>query len=85
MYSSGDASVKFRITKPMISDVIDIFGMDVRFANETDTHVDVYARVTEEAMFQFAKNYSPLVKIISPKKLVDRMKNEIEEMKKLYE
>ncbi|MBR4182406.1 MAG: WYL domain-containing protein, partial [Lachnospiraceae bacterium] len=84
MYSSKNSRVKFRIVKPMISDVIDIFGMDVRFANEMDTHVDVYARVTEEAMFQFAKNYAPGVLVLEPKRLVDRLREDAEKTFRAY-
>ena len=81
MYSSGNTRVKFRITKPMISDVIDIFGMDLRFTNETKTHVDVSVKVTEDAMFQFAKNYAPDVLVLEPKRLADRLK---EDAKRVY-
>ena len=84
MYSSGNSRVKFRIVKPMISDVIDIFGMDVRFMNETDTHVDVSAVVTEEAMFQFAKSYAPDVLVLEPKRLVERLREDAEKVVKAY-
>ena len=76
--------MKFRIVKPMISDVIDIFGMDVRFMNETDTHVDVSARVTEDAMFQFAKNYAPDVLVLEPQRLVERLWEDAEKTYKAY-
>mgnify|MGYP000199440791 FL=1 len=47
MYSSENAFVKFRIVKAMISDVIDLFGKDVTFSDETDTHVSVSVHVNE--------------------------------------
>ena len=84
MYSSKDARVKFRIVKPMISDVIEMFGTDVRFMNETDTHVDVSAKVTEEAMFHFAKRYAPDVIVLEPKRLVDRLREDAKETLKAY-
>ena len=45
MFSSGSTGVRFRIVKRMISDVIDTFGTGVGFTNETDTHVEVVAKV----------------------------------------
>lgn len=37
MYSSETVHVTFRIVKPMITDVIDMFGKDVIFSNEDET------------------------------------------------
>lgn len=84
MYSSGNTRTKFRIVKEMISDVIDLFGLDVDFSNETETHVDVTARVNERAMFQFAKNYAPDVLVLEPKSLVKRLKEDAEKTLKAY-
>ena len=84
MYSSEKSRLTFRIVKPMISDVIDIFGMDVRFFNETDTHVDVSAKVTEEAMFQFAKRYAPDVLVLGPERLVERLREDVKKTLRAY-
>ncbi len=73
MYSSDNARVKFRIVKPMITDVIDIFGRNVTFSDETDTHVTVTAHVNEAAMLQFAKNYASDVMVLEPKRLVNQL------------
>lgn len=56
----------------MISDVIDMFGSNVVFSDETDEHVTVSARVNERAMWQFAKNFAPDVLILESKRLVDQ-------------
>lgn len=74
MYSSDSLSVQFRICKAMISDVVDMFASDVRFLNETDTHIEVRAWVNEVAMKQFAKNFGPDVEILSPAWLREDMK-----------
>ena len=84
MFSSGSTGVRFRIVKRMISDVIDTFGTGVGFTNETDTHVEVVAKVTEDAMFQFAKNYAPDVLVLEPKKLVDRLREDAEKTLAAY-
>ena len=77
MYSSTNENVIFRIVKPMISDVIDIFGGDVRFTEETDTHVTVITKVNLRAMFQFAKNFAPDVEVIKPESLRNEIKEEL--------
>ena len=84
MFSSSSTGVRFRIVKERISTVIDLFGTKVSFVNETDTHVDVIARVTEDAMFQFAKNYAPDVIVLEPKKLVDRLREDAKKVLAAY-
>lgn len=85
MYSSANTRVKFRITKPMISDVIDMLGKDVRFSDETETHVIVSANVNEMAMEQFAKSFAPDVVVLEPTELADKMKKWLEKALKIYE
>lgn len=84
MFSSGTVHAKFRITKPMISDVIDMFGYDVKFTNETDSYVTVTANANEMAMIQFAKAFTPDVMILEPKQLRDKVKNNLESALEKY-
>lgn len=58
MFSSENVKAKFRIVKPMISDVIDMFGKEVRFSDETDDTVTVTATVNEMSMLQFARSFA---------------------------
>ena len=44
----------FRADKSLISDIIDMFGKDVRFSEETDDEITVTVNVNELAMEQFA-------------------------------
>ncbi|WP_370752711.1 WYL domain-containing protein [Ruminococcus sp.] len=74
MFSSKTVRVKFRITKPMISDVIDMFGNDVRFTDETDSFVTVTANANEMSMLQFVKSFAPDVVVLEPKQLEIRLK-----------
>ncbi|WP_417059306.1 WYL domain-containing protein [Ellagibacter isourolithinifaciens] len=78
MYSSVNARCRFRVARAMISDVIDMFGANVVFSDETDKRVAVSARVNERAMWQFAKNFAPDVLILEPKHLVDQVRAEAE-------
>ena len=85
MYSSAREVVTFKIVKPMISDVIDIFGGDVRFTDETDTHVLVVANVNKQSMVQFAKNFAPDVEVLKPEQLRETVRNELNNALKTYE
>ena len=82
MYSGENSFVKFRIARVMLSDVIDMFGKEVVFSDETDTHVSVSVKVNERAAEQFAKSYGPDVIILQPERLREKMKND---MKRLWE
>ena len=73
MFAGKTIRAVFRITKDCISDVIDMFGKDVKFSEETDTHITVTANVNEQAMEQFAKSYTPWIEIIKPAKLREEM------------
>ena len=85
MYSSENAFVKFRIVKAMISDVIDLFGKGVNFSEETDTHVSVSVHLNERAAEQFAKNYAPDVVILQPKRLRDKLRDDLKKSWEAYE
>ena len=84
MYSSDNAQVTFRIVRAMISDVIDVFGGDIRFMDETGTHVTVVAKVNLRAMFQFAKNFAPDVEVIKPETLRNEVKEELRKALEIY-
>ncbi|WP_026522287.1 helix-turn-helix transcriptional regulator [Butyrivibrio sp. VCB2001] len=79
MYSSDTSRAKLRIVNAMISDIVDMFGSDVRFYDQDDTHVSVAVNANETSVLQFAKNYAPDVVILEPKELRDRA---IEDLKK---
>ena len=84
MFATGDTRVKFKIVPRMVTDIVDTFGKDVTFLEETEDYVVVSALVTEGAMFQFAKSYSPDVVILEPQRLVDEMKTWAKQVKKAY-
>ena len=53
----------------MVSDIVDMFGNDIKFSEKDDTHVTVTVRANDTAVLQFAKNYAPDVVILEPKAL----------------
>ncbi len=87
MYSGENVYAKFRIPMRMVGDVIDMFGRDVRFYDEdaAEERVSVAAKVNEQAMAQFAKNFGPDVILMEPQNLVDQVKSELERSVQLYE
>jgi predicted DNA-binding transcriptional regulator YafY len=72
MYSSDSTKVKLRVVNAMISDIVDMFGKDIRFSDKDDTHVSVAVKANETAVLQFAKNYAPDVVILEPKALKEQ-------------
>lgn len=73
MYSSDSNIVKFRIINAMIIDMIDLFGKEVRFMDQDETHVTAMVKVNNKAALQFAKNYAPHVVVLEPKELRERV------------
>lgn len=84
MYAGGSVRARFRIWKPLVSDVLEIFGPDVSFSDEEESYVTVTAWVTERAMEQFAKNFGPDVLVLEPKSLVDSVRRSAEELLQAY-
>lgn len=84
MYSSENVHVKFRISRAMISDIIDMFGSDVRFSDEDESGVTVSTVTNEMAAEQFAKNFSPDVVVLEPQELRNRLKDNLEKSLKFY-
>ena len=78
MYSADNVRVKFHVCRAMISDVIDLFGSDVRFFDEDESGVSVSVFTNELAAEQFAKNFGPDVVILEPKPLRERVKQALE-------
>ena len=85
MFSSETVRVKFRIVKAMVSDVMDMFGSDVVFSDESDTHVTVTAKVNKKSMEQFAKNYAPDVIVLEPKAMADAVRENAKRIVRAYQ
>ena len=73
MFSSENTWVKFRASKSIISDVIDMFGKDVKFTDETENAITVSVKANEMSAEQFAKSFAPDIIVLEPKSLADRV------------
>ncbi len=85
MFAGEDVRAVFRIPKSLLSEVIDIFGRDVRFSDETPSDVTVTVDVNELAMEQFAKVYLPFVEILSPAPLRQKMRENLKNALAMYD
>lgn len=84
MYSSENVRVKFKVVHAMVSDVIDIFGKDVRFLDKDEKYVTVSSKTNEMAMLQFAKRHIPDVVVLEPQRLRDKVREELEKSLEEY-
>ena len=84
MFAGDSVHARFRVPHAMIGDVIDVFGQEVRFMDETATHVTVLAYVNEQAMLQYAKSFAPDVVVLGPEKLVEKVKADLEKALDMY-
>lgn len=77
MFSGENARVAMRIEKFLVGDVIDWFGKDVIFHNETETSVDVSVATNLKAMRYWAMQYANHVEVLRPEKLREEIKGDL--------
>lgn len=84
MFAGESIPVTFTAKKYLINDIIDWFGKDVRFSNETEDEVTVDVRVNRHAMRCWALQYALHIKITAPADLANDVKCDIMEAGKKY-
>lgn len=77
MFTGESVPVTFRAKRYLVSEVIDWFGKEIQFLDETEEEVTVRVTVNLEAMRKWALQYAVHVKVLSPKRLVDMVKEDI--------
>lgn len=85
MFTGESVPVRFRAKKYLVSEILDWFGMDAQFLEETEEEVTVRVVVNLEAMRKWALQYGVHVRVISPQKLVNLIKEDIEKTREQYE
>lgn len=85
MFTGDSTRVKFRAKKYILSEVIDWFGKDISFMDETEDEVTVSVYVNEMAMRKWALQYALHVKVLSPQKLVDEIKDDVAKAAEIYQ
>ena len=84
MFGGESTPVTFAAKKYLINDIIDWFGTDIEFSNETEYDVTVRVNVNLEAMRRWAMQYALHIKIISPQTLVDEVREDIKNAMEIY-
>ena len=68
----------FRMSKVILNDVIDWFGTDIIFSDETDNEVTARVTVNWHAMRHWALQYCRHVRILSPNDLAQTVKEDLQ-------
>ena len=85
MFSDEIRDTEFIIEKKHVPLVIDFFGRHVSFHEQEDSMVSCRLKVSTMAMKHWAVEHANIVKVISPKELVEEIREEIRKANALYE
>lgn len=84
MFADKTEKVTFRAKKYIVSEIIDWFGKDVKFSDETDDEVTAEVRVSKMAMKFWAMQYGEHITVTSPESLVNDIKNALQKAAEKY-
>ena len=85
MFSGESIPVTFRMKKIIINDVIDWFGSDIAFTDETEDEVTARVTVNWSAMRHWALQYCRHVRVLSPIDLAETIKSDLQTALERYE
>lgn len=77
MFSGGSIPVTFRMKKTILNDVIDWFGTEIAFSEETEDEVTARVTVNWHAMRHWALQYCRHTKILAPADLAETVKTDL--------
>ena len=72
------------LRKYLVSEVIDWFGSEIEFFDETQDEVSARVRVNLQAMRKWAMQYAVHTKILSPQSLAEQVKSDLREAVQQY-
>lgn len=84
MFGGESVIVTFRMSKDVLDDVIDWFGTDVAFFDETVDEVTARVTVNWHAMRHWALQYCRHITILSPTDLAQKVKEDLQTALKNY-
>lgn len=84
MFGGESVRVSFRMKMKIIDDVIDWFGSDIVFTDETEDEVTAHVTVNWHAMRHWALQYCRHVRILTPPDLAKTVKGDLDEALKRY-
>lgn len=77
MFADKTVRTKFIATKGIVNDIMDFFGKDVKFSDETEDTVTVTANVVELDMMLWAMQFATEVTVLEPANLAAKCKDNI--------
>ena len=84
MFPGKSEKITFVAKKYLLNDLIDWFGKDIEFSNETENEVTVTVRANLNAMRLWVMQYALHVKVLEPEDLKNQIKNDLQEALKDY-
>ena len=84
MFPGKSERVTFRAKKYLLNDLIDWFGRDIEFSEETVDEVTASVRVNLSAMRMWALQYALHVKVLEPRELVQEIKEDLRKAAEWY-
>ena len=85
MFSGESVPVTFRMKKRILSDVIDWFGTDIAFFDETEDEVTARVTVNWTAMRHWTLQYCRHVKILTPTDLLTQVQQDLKDALDRYQ
>ena len=85
MFSGKAEEVEFVIPRSAVSLVIDFFGKHVSFSELQDGSVGCRLLVSRDAMKRWAVQFGSIARVISPRELVEEIREEIRKTVRNYE
>lgn len=84
MFAGESVPVTFRLSKVILNDVIDWFGSDVAFFDETEDQVTARVTVNWSAMRYWAQQFCRHVTVLAPADLAQAVKEDLQIALKTY-
>lgn len=84
MFSGESVPVTFRMKKQILNDVIDWFGTEIAFSDETEDEVTARVTVNWYAMRHWALQYCRHVRILAPNDLANQVQRDLAEALDCY-
>lgn len=84
MYPGESGPVTFRFPKFKVGEVMDWFGADISFSDETETEVTAHVEVNLAAMRRWALQYALYARVLSPESLVQQIQEDLRSAAEAY-
>lgn len=84
LFSGESVPVTFRMKKRILNDVMDWFGSEIAFSEETEEEVTARVTVNYDAMRHWALQYCRYIHVLSPADLAQTVKSDLMEALEKY-